>query len=92
MVCRGTNRNALKQIGKQFAEFKCSSVLNKLNQAILIREMGYLFFSSSFSSSSSYLVWHVGSSSLTRDQTRFLALGVRNLSHWTTREVLKEMR
>ena len=44
MVCRGTNRNALKQIGKQFAEFKCSSVLNKLNQAILIREMGYLFF------------------------------------------------
>ena len=44
MVCRGANRNALKQIGKQFAEFKCSSVLNKLNQAILIREMGYLFF------------------------------------------------
>ena len=91
MVCRGANRNALKQIGKQFAEFKCSSVLNKLNQAILIREMGYLFFFF-FSFSSSYLVWHVGSSSLTRDQTRFLALGVRNLSHWTTGEVLKDMR
>ena len=51
MLCRGTNRNALKQIGKPGDsikhEFKCSSVLNKLNQAILIREMGYLSFSSS---------------------------------------------
>ena len=34
-------------------------------------------------------LWRVGSSSLTRDGTWALALGVRSLSHWTTREVLK---
>ena len=32
-------------------------------------------------------MWHVGSSSLTRDQTWAPSLGVRCLSHWTTREV-----
>ena len=30
---------------------------------------------------------HVKSSSLTRDQTWFPALGAQSLSHWTTREV-----
>ena len=33
-------------------------------------------------------LWHVGSSSLTRDQTMAPALGAESLSHWTTREVL----
>ena len=31
--------------------------------------------------------WHVESSSLTRIESRFPALGVQSLSHWTTREV-----
>ena len=30
--------------------------------------------------------WHVGSSSLTRDQTQAPALGAWSLSQWTTRE------
>ena len=32
-------------------------------------------------------MWHVESSSLTRDRTWAPALGVQSLSHWTTREV-----
>ena len=32
---------------------------------------------------------HMGSSSLTRDQTWTFALGAQRLSHWTTREVLR---
>ena len=32
-------------------------------------------------------VWHMGSSSLTRDWTHALFLGAQSLSHWTTREV-----
>ena len=35
----------------------------------------------------SYLVCHVGSSSLTRDWTQATCMGVQSLSHWTTREV-----
>ena len=30
-------------------------------------------------------LWHVGSSSLTRDQTWAPALGAKSFSHWTTR-------
>ena len=33
-----------------------------------------------------FYLWHVGSSSLTRDGPRPPALGMRNLSHWTTRK------
>ena len=33
-------------------------------------------------------LWHVGSRSLTGDQTRAPALGAESLSHWTTREAL----
>ena len=36
------------------------------------------------------LLWHVGSSSLTRDQTQPPALEAQSLSHWTTREVPQE--
>ena len=32
-------------------------------------------------------LWHVGSSSLTRDQTWAPALGVQSISHWIPREV-----
>ena len=34
-------------------------------------------------------LWHVGSSSLTRDQPRPLVWGVQSLSHWTNKEVPK---
>ena len=35
-----------------------------------------------------FLLWHVGSIPLTKDQIRgLLALGVWSLSHWTIREV-----
>ena len=34
---------------------------------------------------------HVGSSSLTRDQTQAPALGVQSLSRWTTREAPPEI-
>ena len=37
-------------------------------------------------SAQAYL-WHVGSSSLTRDRTWAPALGAWSLSHWTTRQV-----
>ena len=33
-------------------------------------------------------LWHVGSSSLNRDQMWVPSLGSRSPSHWTTREVL----
>ena len=32
-------------------------------------------------------MWHMGASSLTRDQTQVPALGAPNLNHWITREV-----
>ena len=32
-------------------------------------------------------MWHISSSSLTRNQTQAPALGAKSLSHWTTREV-----
>jgi len=35
-----------------------------------------------------FRLWHVGYSSLTRDQTSAPALGAQSLNHWTTRAVL----
>ena len=35
-------------------------------------------------------LWHMGSSSVTRDQTGAPALGAWSLSHWTTRKVTNQ--